>query len=67
MEIQDSLIAAIQNIIVLVSQPRHRISKSNVQAAKGAVHYVEWGLLNNIIDALFKVFLGLSKRVEMPA
>jgi len=66
MEIQDFLIAAIQNIIVLVSQPKHRISKSNVQA-KGVVHYTKWGRLNNIIDALFKVFLGLSNRAEVPA
>ena len=31
MQIQDLLIAAIQNITVLVSQPKHKISKSNVQ------------------------------------
>ena len=32
MEIQDFLTAAIQNIVVLISQPKHRISKSHVQA-----------------------------------
>lgn len=66
MEIQDFLIAAIQNIIVLVSQPKHRVSKSNVQT-NGTIHYTKWGLLNNIIDALFKVFLGLSHSAEVPA
>ena len=33
-QIQDFLIAAIQNITVLIAQPKHRISKSNVQIDK---------------------------------
>ena len=33
MEIQDFLIAAVQNITVLVSQPKHKISKSNIKKA----------------------------------
>jgi hypothetical protein len=31
MEIQDFLIAAIQNITILIKQPKGRISKSNIQ------------------------------------
>jgi hypothetical protein len=34
MQIQDFPIAAIQNITVLISQPKHRISKINVQIEK---------------------------------
>jgi transposase len=34
MQIQDLLIAAIQNITVLIAQPKNRISKSNVQIEK---------------------------------
>ena len=64
MQIQDFLIAAIQNIIVLVSQPKQRISKSNVQT-NGTVHYTRWELLNNIIDALFKLLLGLPQTTEV--
>ena len=39
MEIQDYLIAAIQNIMVLVNQPTNKMSKSNVQKnAKGSIY-----------------------------
>ena len=38
MEIQDFLIAAIQNITVLISQPKNRMSKSNVQECRKGIY-----------------------------
>jgi hypothetical protein len=38
MEIQDFLIAAIQNITVLIAQPQNTMSKSNVQIEKIGIY-----------------------------
>ena len=57
MEIQDFLIAAIQNIIVLASQPKHRMSKSNVLTREG-VNYVKTLLLNRLIGDSLSWFFG---------
>ncbi len=54
MEIQDFLIAAVQNITVLISQPKHHMSKSNIQRVpKG----------NRLINRPKSVFKELSKLV----
>ena len=37
MEIQDYLIAAIQNITVLINQPINKMSKSNVEEGRKAI------------------------------
>jgi transposase len=66
MQIQDFLIAAIQNITVLISQPKNRISKSNVQR-KEAVQYPKTRLTNSLIDGLLGWFLGPSIRTGVPA
>lgn len=61
MEIQDFLIAAIQNITVLVTQPKKRMSKSNVKR-KEVVHNRNKALPNGLLDCLLRYLLGLSIR-----
>jgi hypothetical protein len=60
MKIQDFLIAAIQNIIVLVSQPKHRMSKSNAQIEKIG-HYLKGQWQGPNLQALAKKVLSPSK------
>ena len=66
MQIQDFLIAAIQNITVLIAQPKNRISKSNVQIAKIANYLREqwqgYALKNMLMKApeLFKTVPRLT-------
>jgi len=59
MEIQDFLIAAVQNITILIRQPKDRISKSNVQT-EGVwtlhVNHTQY----SVIDAAFRWLSELS-------
>jgi transposase len=64
MEIQDFLIAAIQNITVLISQPKHRISKSNVQT-KQVIRSIRWKFTKAITDAFYRWIFGPSNRVTV--
>jgi transposase len=57
MEIQDFLIAAIQNIIVLIKQPRNRISKSNVQNMD-LDKYLKRELCNSLLRSFITVIVG---------
>ncbi len=57
MEIQDFLIAAIQNITVLVKQPKNRISKSNVQTT-GLGKLIEGQLCGSFIRPCMTVMVG---------
>jgi len=57
MEIQDFLIAAIQNISILIRQPKRRMSKSNVKAEK--VGYYQKKHYNGLTERLFRRILGL--------
>jgi transposase len=57
MEIQDFLIAAIQNITVLVKQPKNRISKSNVQTA-GLGKFIQGHLCDSFIGPFMTVMVG---------
>ncbi|MDO9528794.1 MAG: hypothetical protein Q7J27_06490 [Syntrophales bacterium] len=59
MEIQDFLIAAVQNITILIRQPKDRMSKSNVQTEevwKYQVNHTQY----SVIDAVFRWFSGLN-------
>jgi len=62
MQIQDFLIAAIQNITVLIAQPKHRISKSNVQIEKIG-NYLREHWQGYALENLLMKALGLFKRV----
>lgn len=57
MEIQDFLIAAIQNIIVLIKQPRNRISKSNVQKIN-LDRYLKRELCNSLLRSFITLIVG---------
>ena len=57
MEIQDFLIAAIQNITVLVKQPKIRISKSNVQTT-GLGKFIKGQLCGSFIRPCMTVMVG---------
>ena len=66
MEIQDFLIAAIQNITILIKQPKGRISKSNIQAIERN-KYLKGGLCSSLIrscmavtDGRFNMALGFG-------
>jgi len=56
MEIQDFLIAAIQNISILIRQPKRRMSKSNVKAEK--VGYYQKKHHSGLTERLFRRILG---------
>jgi transposase len=58
MEIQDFLIAAVQNITILIRQSKRRMSKSNVKAEK--VGYYQKKYYNGLTERLFRRILGLS-------
>jgi transposase len=60
MQIQDFLIAAIQNINVLIAQPKHRISKSNVQIEKIG-NYLKGQWQDYAFQTLFKKVLSPFK------
>jgi hypothetical protein len=62
MQIQDFLIAAIQNITVLIAHPKHRISKSNVQIEKIG-NYLREHWQGYALENLLMKALGLFKRV----
>jgi transposase len=62
MQIQDFLIAAIQNITVLIAQPKNRISKSNVQIEKIG-NYLREQCQGYALENLLMKALGLFKRV----
>jgi transposase len=64
MEIQDFLIAAVQNITVLISQPNRTISKSNAQRTE-AVHSFDWEALKSIPKALYCCFLDSYNTVAV--
>jgi len=55
MEIQDYLIAAIENIMILIEQPKKQMSKSNVRT-EGVRRYHEIYTLYAIIAAVFRSF-----------
>lgn len=57
MEIQDFLIAAIQNITVLIKQPRNRISKSNVEHIDLDT-YLQRERYNSLLRSFITMILG---------
>lgn len=57
MEIQDFLIAAIQNITILIKQPKDRISKSNIQTVERN-KYLKGGLCSSLIRSCMTVTAG---------
>ena len=59
MEIQDFLIATIQNITILIRQPKDRMSKSNVRAEEVRGYHVNHTQYS-VIDTVFRWFSGLS-------
>ena len=66
MQIQDFLIAAIQNINVLISRPKHKISKSNVQALRPEGH--QRGKRPNAPPrSLVNMVLGLGNLLFVPS
>jgi transposase len=62
MQIQDFLIAAIQNITVLIAQPKNKISKSNVQIEKIG-NYLREQWQGYALENLLMKALGLFKAV----
>ena len=60
MKIQDYLIAAIQNIMVLVNQPTNKMSKSNVQKGIEPTVYSFMTLINRCYDKLISYFYPAS-------
>jgi hypothetical protein len=62
MQIQDFLIAAIQNITVLIAQPENKISKSNVQIEKIG-NYLREQWQGYALENLLMKALGLFKAV----
>ena len=59
MQIQDFLIAAVQNITILIKQPKGRMSKSNVQTAIVRT-YPQNHIRYRVMEALFRWTSGLS-------
>ena len=57
MEIQDFLVAAIQNITVLVKQPKNRMSKSNVQTT-GLGKFIKGQLSGSFIRPYMTAMVG---------
>ncbi len=56
MEIQDFLIAAIQNIAVLIRQPKNRISKNNMMPLQGVTYTKNVPQYNPIMALLGRIF-----------
>ena len=59
MEIQDYLIAAMENIMILIAQPKKQMSKSNVRTEE-VRRYHEKHTLYGTIAAVVRTFFGLS-------
>ncbi len=57
MEIQDLLISAIQNINILIKQPKDRLSKSNVQIVEH-IKYLKGGLSSSLLRFCIIVMVG---------
>jgi transposase len=57
MEIQDFLIAAIQNITILIKQPKGRLSKSNVQTVE-RIKYLKREMCSSLIRTCMTVIAG---------
>jgi len=57
MEIQDFLIAAIQNITILIKQPKGRLSKSNVQTVE-RITYLKREMCSSLIRSCMTVIAG---------
>ena len=57
MEIQDFLISAIQNITILIKQPKDRLSKSNVQTVERN-KYLKRELCGSLIRSCMTVIAG---------
>ena len=57
MEIQDFLIAAIQNITILIKQPKGRLSKSNVQTVE-RIKYLKREMCSSLIRSCMTVIAG---------
>lgn len=66
MQIQDFLIAAVQNITILIKQPKDRMSKSNVRA-ENVRKYPEKLLQYTGMEAVFSWICGLSGISICPA
>ena len=66
MEIQDFLIAAVQNITILIRQPKDRMSKSNVQTAEVWAYHANHTQYS-VIDTVFRWLSGLSDISLSPA
>jgi hypothetical protein len=69
MEIQDFLTAAIQNIVALISQPKHKISKSHVQTVRIEDYRKRKGgkvFLKSLINMVFGLYDLLFTRFEKP-
>ncbi|HOP48511.1 MAG TPA: hypothetical protein PK874_12695 [Desulfobacteraceae bacterium] len=61
MEIQDFLIAAIQNITILITQPKNRMSKSNIQGIERN-KYQKRGLCCYPVRSFMTVIAGRFNR-----
>jgi transposase len=59
MQIQDFLVAAVQNITILIKQPKDRMSKSNVRAVN-VRRYPEKLIQYSGLEAVFRLICGLS-------
>jgi len=57
MEIQDFLIAAIQNITILIKQPKGRLSKSNIQTVEH-IKYLKREMCSSLIRSFMTVIVG---------
>ena len=56
MQIQDFLIAAIQNITILIRQSKHRMSKSNVRTVEVRKYHekhAQYGVLKAVLGRIF--------------
>jgi hypothetical protein len=58
MEIQDYLIAAIENIMILIEQPKKQMSKSNVRTEgvrKNHEKHTLWGFIQAVVRSFFEL------------
>jgi hypothetical protein len=60
MEIQDYLIAAIQNILILVNMPKDKKSKSNVQGGRKEIVHSTQRLIIYSYERFFSLLLMFS-------
>jgi transposase len=66
MQIQDFLVAAVQNITILIKQPTLRLSKSNVRAEQVRRCHRKWAQCC-AVESLSTWFSGLNVRLSCPA